>query len=135
MEIKQDTSNIENCFSRYEELQVRHLAVMESENLPDLDLMTRERETVFHLLKTALESFMETAGTQYGTDSLSVLSRYEDRLASMMKLDDKIAIEIKRHRDSLKVNLNLMKKGKAAMNGYRRAGTNSKNPRVLSMNR
>ncbi|MCD4734680.1 MAG: hypothetical protein K8R53_01430 [Bacteroidales bacterium] len=135
MNTEPNNSIIENCFDDYEKIQIQHLKIIRSNSNPNLDVMTRERETVFQTLKVNLEAMMENAGLIHGTDCISELSKHEDRLNSIMNLDQEISIEIKKYRDSLKNSLNHMKKGKAAMNGYRVAGTNSPTPRVLSMNR
>ena len=127
--------SLDEHFDNYENLQVNHLDILKSDTSPDLEQMTKERNIIFEVLKTTLESFIGNAGTQHGKDSLSILSQYETRLAVLMKLDDDISDEIKKYRTLLKINLNHMKKGKAAMNGYKKTGTNSPNPRVLSMNR
>jgi cell fate (sporulation/competence/biofilm development) regulator YlbF (YheA/YmcA/DUF963 family) len=135
MDTEHDNSIMKKCFDNYEKIQTQHLKAMRSEGSPDLKLMTREREGVFQNLKDNLEAMMENAGLDHGTDCISDLSKYENRLASIMKLDEEISIEIKNYRDSLKNSLNHMKKGKAAMDGYKNAGTNPQSPRVLSMNR
>ncbi len=135
MDIGQNSSIIEECFDHYEKIQLQHLHILQSNTVPDLNLMTRDREKIFQILKTNLETMMENAGLTHRTDSISDLGKYENRLNAIMKLDEAISIEIKKYRDTLKTNLNRMKKGKAAMNGYRMAGTTSPNPHVLSMNR
>ena len=135
MNLTQKTSSLEDCFRNYEKIQVQHLNFMKSEDLPDLSLMTEERTKAFQLLKTTLDSFIQNAGTHYGSDSLSILNGYESRLSLMMKLDEDISGEIQKYRNSLKTNLNRMKKGKMAMTGYKNSAKNSQSPRVLSMNR
>ncbi len=135
MTVKELISNLENSFHQYETVQIRHLDNFKNDDQPDLGLMTKERADAFKILKSAIENFTNTAGTQYGEKSISDLNKYEDRLSLMMELDDKIAIEIKKYRENLKSNLDRVKKGKVAMTGYRNAGSNSQNPRVLSMNR
>jgi len=136
MKLEQNISNIENCFNSYENIQIQHLDIMKSKDLPNLDLLTQERTTVFQILKTALDTFMENAGSLYGSDSLSAISRYEGKLASILKLDEDIAIEIKKHQEHLKVSLARLKKGKTALNGYRKAGTQTTlKPFVLNIDR
>ncbi len=135
MELNQNITNLEECINAYKSIQTQHLSIMKSESLPDIERMTQERASSFQLLKTSLDSFMENSGSQFGTDSLPLLSKYEDRLATIMKLDEAITIEIKKHRNGLKNNLNRVKKGKEAMSGYKNAVPKSQNPCVLSMNR
>ncbi|MFH2060653.1 MAG: hypothetical protein ABIJ59_17345 [Pseudomonadota bacterium] len=135
MKNMQTISNIEDCFDRYEKIQARHLEAMETQSMPDLECMTQERSDLFQTLIAQVESFISDAGTRHGSDSLATLSKFENRLESMMMLDDKIKIEIIRHREDLKIHLTRMKKGKNAMNGYKNAVSSSRTPRVLSMNR
>lgn len=130
----QNENRLDDSFIHYEQLQARHLDMMNSNTLPDLELMTKERNASFMNLKQALDIIMETAGIQ--KTGISVLTQYEKRLVSMMALDEKITIEIEKHRDLLKINLNRMKKGMTAMSGYKNAGIKrSESPCVLSMNR
>ena len=128
-------SELERCLSNYEKIQAHHLCQMQSETLPDLELMNTERAGAFRTLKAALDTFMGNAGTIYGSDSLSMLSGYEQIVSSMMELDEKIAIEIKKHKDRLKADLARMKKGKQAITGYKSTGTVLSSPKVVSMNR
>ncbi|MFH2093686.1 MAG: hypothetical protein ABIJ31_15105 [Pseudomonadota bacterium] len=130
----QQQISLDKCFDNYETVQVHHLDMLKSDQTPDLEQMTKERNTVFQFLKTTLESFVTKTGMQHGDESLSILSGYETRLATLMELDGQISNEIKKYKDFLKINLNHMKKGKTAMNGYKSTGTISPKPRVLSMN-
>lgn len=134
MKTTYEEKKIETSFIDYEQTQVRHLDMMNSDALPDLELMTRERDASFLVLKQALDGYMKTAGTQ--KNGILILTRYENRLVSMMALDEKIAMAIEKHRDLLKINLNRMKKGMTAMSGYKKAGISKPGtPCVVSMNR
>ncbi len=128
-------SDLELCLTNYEKIQAHHLYQMQSEALPDLELMNTERAYAFKSLKTALDTFMGNAGTIYGSDSVSILTGYEQRVSSMMALDEKIAIEIKKHKNRLKADLVRMKKGKQAITGYKSTGAVLSSPKVVSMNR
>ncbi len=134
METINTEKNLDNSFIHYEQIQVRHLDIMKSEALPDLELMTKERNASFLNLKQCLDGYVKTAGTK--KNGISVLAQYEERLVTMMALDEKITKAIEKHRDLLKINLNLMKKGMTAMSGYKKAGiSKSGDPCVISMNR
>lgn len=135
MNTRQNNLIIEDSFNNYEKIQNHHLEILRSDCIPDLELMTVEREKLFLILKNNLENMMKNAGLNHGTDCVDMLSRYEDKLNLIRKLDDEISIEIKKYRDILKTDLNRMKQGKTAMSGYMNANGNVSNPCVLSMNR
>lgn len=135
MNIKQNSIVIEDSFKNYEKIQSLHLKILRSNSVPDLELMTIEREKLFLILKNSLDDMMENAGLNHGTDCVDELGKYENRLNLIMKLDDEISIEIKKYQKELKGHLNRMKKGKDAMNGYKNAGGSTSKPYVLSMNR
>lgn len=126
-------SDLNDCFCNYEKVQTRHLDSLNSDSVPDIALMISERANVFDILKTTLEVFIKNAGNK--SENLSILTRYETRLASIMTLDEQIKKHIQKHRNNLKDGLNHMKKGKLAMAGYSSTGKNPKAPCVLSMNR
>lgn len=133
--ILQAKSKIENSFNEYENLQAQHLEILKSDQIPDLEGMNNERNEVFRLLKASLEIAMGSAVQDRGKkNSIHLLKKYEIRLNRIIQLDDKISIEIKKYQDLLKSSLNRIKKGKNAMNGYKKAGVNPSNPCVLSMN-
>lgn len=134
MDLAQHKNNIENYFKIYEKIQAEHLSVLKNREMPDLNSMTLEREKAFTDLKTNLDNLIENAGSIGGIKSLPLLTEFENRLGTIMGLDEQITIEIQRHRAELKKHLNHMKKGKAAMKGYNPAGAINQ-PHVLSMNR
>ncbi|MCG8685538.1 MAG: hypothetical protein MI892_11725 [Desulfobacterales bacterium] len=127
--------NIRKRFQDYEDLQESHLNLLRTEQLPDLSKMTMERKIASDELQKALNGFMENAGLLHGGSSLNVLNRFENRLGTLLKVDDSIAVEIEKHRDELKKSLNRLKHGNKAMQGYRPADTHRNKPRVLSINR
>ncbi len=135
MKTREYLDQIDACFLEYEDLQRRHLALLKSENLPDVALMTIEREKVFCALKNSLNDFVQSAAGQTATDYLSELKQFEIRLNSIMQLDDKITNEIIKYKSELKTNLNRVRKGQVAMNGYKGTVKRSQRPHVLSMNR
>ncbi|MCD4720744.1 MAG: hypothetical protein K8S13_12945 [Desulfobacula sp.] len=135
MNLEQHKNIIENSFIIYETIQAEHLSILKDQEMPDLNSMTQERENAFLNLKKNLDNLIGNAGSIGGTKSLPLLTEFESRLNTIMGLDEQIAAEIQRHSVELKKHLKHMKQGKAAMNGYRMAGTNSPKPCVLSMNR
>lgn len=140
---KKRTKNMENThknildqhFCRYENLQVQHLDIFKSDQMPNLEKMTNDRNDRFELLKTALESYVQNAASQQNDNTMNILSEYETRLGVLMKLDEQISDEIKKHKAMLRANLNHMKKGKTAMKGYKNTGSTSPKPCVFSMDR
>ena len=136
MDVSQQEQEIEQRFLDYESLQTRHLNMMENLNLPDMKALTLERKQASDTLQSALNQFMENAGSLGQKKSLSLLSKFESRLNNIMTLDERIASEIEKHRDSMKKELNQMKQGKKAIKGYGSAVTPPKNqPRVFSISR
>ena len=131
----QEIDHIHQRFEAYEDLQSRHLDLLRTNELPDLGQMTLERKTASDDLQLALNKFTENAGLFGGQDNLNVLTRFEARLGSILELDETIGFEIERHRDWLKKELNQLKLGKKAMQGYRPADTPRNKPRVISISR
>lgn len=131
----QHFDRIESCFGKYETLQLAHYEALKVEDMPDIALMTRQRQEAFHSLEESLDLFMATAGSTLGKESVPLLSRFEGRLNKLMALDDKITNEIQRHKAQLKNNLNRVRKGQVAMKGYGTAGITPQKTHVLSMNR
>lgn len=135
MDLNQHKNNIENHFKIYETVQTNHLSILKSEQIPDLNAMTTEREKSFVNLKKSLDNLIGNAGSIGGTKSISLLTQFENRLNIIMSLDEQIEAEIKKYRVELKKNLNHMKQGKAAMKGYSPMGADPNRPHVVSMNR
>ena len=129
----QQKTEIEQKFEVYENLQKRHLEIMKRKELPDLKVMTLERKQASDQLQASLNDFMENAGSI--KNSIALLSRFESRLNAIMTLDERIATEIEKHRDSMKNHLNQMKQGKNAMQGYKSAGKSPEHPRVFNISR
>jgi hypothetical protein len=127
---------IEQRFLDYESLQARHLDMMKRTNLPDMKALTQERKQASDDLQTALNRFMENAGSLGRSKSIPLLSKFESRLNTIMELDERIASEIERHRGVMKKELSQMKQGKKAIEGYGSAATPQKGrPRVFSISR
>ncbi len=136
MDLSQHEQKIEQKFQIYEALQARHLDMMKNVSLPDMKALTLERKQASDTLQSALNRFMENAGSLGQSKSLSLLSKFESRLNNIMVLDERIASEIEKHRDLMKKELNQMKQGKKAIKGYGSAVTPPKDqPRVFSINR
>ncbi len=126
---------IEKNLIAYEELQGLHLGILEKDEFPDIETMTQQRNETFACLKTSLDELLSNAGALDEEKSIAILKRFESKIASIMACDDKLATQIKKHQTNIKNNLNHMKQGKAALQGYGSAGKNPRRPSVLSMNR
>ena len=126
---------IDDCFAGYEALQERHLALLKDPTISDISEITAERKAASASLQRALDEFMGQAGSLGKEKSIEMLTDIKTRLDQILKLDEVIAIEVEKHRDQLKTNLNRLKKGKAAMQGYRPAGAVKGGPRVFSISR
>ncbi len=136
MDLSQHEQEIEQRFQIYEALQNRHLDMMKDFSLPDMKILTQERKQASDVLQSALNRFMENAGSLGQGKGISLLSKFESRLNNIMVLDERIASEIEKHREQMKKELNQMKQGKKAIKGYGSAGTPPKDqPRVFSINR
>ena len=129
------TGNIKQQFRAYEDLQSSHLNMLKTQEMPDLGLMTRERKRASDSLQEALNGFTDNAAFIGGQKGLTVLTMFEARLGSILKLDGTIALEVKKHRDRLKKNMSQLKKGKTAIQGYRPADPPRNKPRVISISR
>lgn len=132
-----ETQKINDCIKDYEALQARHLHTMVSDDFPDVEQMSSERKEVFDILKASLETYISGPISNQSSekDKLRTLSEYQDKVSDIMILDEKLAVEIKKHKARLKDQLNNMKKGKMAINGYKNIHNSDQRPRVLSMNR
>ncbi len=136
MDLSQQEQEIEQRFLDYESLQTRHLNMMKNIDLPKMKALTQERKQASDYLQSALNRFMENAGSLGQSKSLTLLSKFESRLNTIMELDERIASEIERHRGLMRDELNKMKKGKKAIEGYGSAATPPKNqPRVFNISR
>lgn len=135
MNLQQHEDLLNEKFGMYESLQERHLNIMKTQEMPDLNIMTLERKHASSELQKVLQQFMDVAGSLGGTKSITILTRFEGRLNTIMELDETISTEIQKHRDWLKNNLSLMKKGKQAVRGYKTAGTIPNQARVFSISR
>ncbi|MCG8565341.1 MAG: flagellar protein FliT [Desulfobacterales bacterium] len=127
-------AKVDTHIQEYEAMQLRHLSVMETQDLPDLATLTRERESRFAPLQANLQALLDNAGLAGDKGMVSVLQAYEDRLQRISELDAKIETAIKKHKEELQRLMNRMKHGKKAIKGYGGLGTPS-SPRVVSMNR
>ncbi|MCK5100868.1 MAG: hypothetical protein KAR45_22355 [Desulfobacteraceae bacterium] len=119
MDTEQYKQKLELCFTEYEELQILHLDVMKTEPMPDIAAMTNDRDKVFDRLKQNIDDFIGNAGSHGGTDSLPVLAEFEERLTSIMNVNEKLSKAIEEYREDLKTNLAKMKQSKAALRGYK----------------
>ena len=130
------TRQVEDSLKAYESIQSRHLQSIRTEAVPDLARMTQERDKAFQVLKNHLDSVMQATGSGMEDDNINELNRYKNWISTILELDEKIAVEIKKYKDTLKSSINTIQQGKTAMNGYRLGGSPfSRQPRVLSMNR
>ena len=137
MDLSEHKYKIEQEFGSYEDLQARHLIMIQKEDieLPMIKALTDERKNASARLQSTLNRFMENAGQLATEDSLTLLSKYESRLNSIMVLDERIAAEIEIHKDLIKKQLIQMKQGKHAMQGYKSAAKPISSPRVFSLSR
>jgi exonuclease VII small subunit len=135
MKLAEHKNRIENKFVSYEALQTRHLKLMKGQRLSDIKALVVERETASINLQSALNAFMENAGS-FGKEGMKLLNEFETRLSRIMSLDESIAAELERHKKELRKELGQMKNGKRAIQGYGSAAQIAKkNPRVFSFNR
>ena len=119
MEIEQYKQKLELCFTEYENLQKLHIDVMKNEPMPDIARMTKDRDSVFDELKQNLDAFVGNAGSTGGIDNLPALAKFEERLTSIMNVNEKLSKAIEEYRENLKTNLAKMKQSKAALRGYK----------------
>jgi len=124
---------IKTLFKAYEAIQTKHIHIMRTEALPDLDTMTRDRETAFLELKQALDQFMATLSTQGKSDMIQELENFEKNIQSVARLDEILTNEVQTYKERLKKHLNQLKQGKTAMSGYRPQNPNANRPHVFSM--
>ncbi len=124
MNIEQYKQKLELCFTEYEEIQTLHLKVMREEPMPDIALMTEERDKVFARLKKNIDGSIANAGSNGGKETVSVLAGFEARLASIMDVSEELSRAIQGYQDNLKTNLAKMQIGKAAMHGYKAVNIN-----------
>ncbi len=136
MDFNARQKKVDQCFDAYEKMQTRHLKMMQTSTLPDLEAMTRERDTIFLDLQQHIERLLENAGTSGHERILDDLTGYQHRLTQINELDGKIGFEIQQHQGRLKTALTRMKVGQSAMKGYgQTAGSDFSGPRVISMDR
>lgn len=134
MTTAQNTAYIEKCFKEYQTLQVEHLELLSGDSMPDLALMTRNRDRTFSQLTMALEKFIGHVQQIQSTESLPVLKEFETKFVSIVNLDDQIRDKIVAVKKNLMADLSRIQKGKTAMTGYRTPGARQNRPHVLSMN-
>ena len=115
---------LELSFIEYENLQAEHIDIMKNEPLPDIAAMTQKRDDSFIKLKHNLDRFVKNAGSHGGADSLSDLTAYETRLASIMDVSQELSKVILEYKDKLTEGLAKLQQGKAAMQGYKTANMN-----------
>lgn len=121
MGTEQYEQKLELCFTEYETLQRLHIRIIETEPMPDLVRMTEDRDLVFNKLKQNLDKFVGNAGSNGKTNNLSILTKYQERLNSIMSVNEKLSKTIEKYRDKLKINLGKMRQSKTAMRGYKAA--------------
>ena len=130
----QKTHDIDDNLTAYQDMQERHLAILDQNELPDLEAMTREREDIFRPLQVRFQALTNKIDSNTAIQALPLLQHYETRLKRIAALDDKIESKIKQHRERLKQLMGRLKHGKKAMNGYAQLAPQS-SPRVVNMNR
>ncbi len=114
-------------FKNYRDLQQNHLKILETETLPDLKTMTKERNNAFVDLKKQLENLLETKDP-------ALLKKVENSLAGLMETDNAITLKIQNHRKNLLSRMKTIRQGKKAMDGYRQPQSLTR-PAVVNMDR
>ena len=119
-------------FYNYEEIQAKHLELLQSGTFSEVTQMIRERKQAGAMLKTALNSFMADSDRNRQNDTPKW---FKDRLNRMKTLDERITAEIQQQKEEIQKALHHMKQGKKAIRGYLTAGTNRDSHRVVSISR
>ncbi len=115
---------LEHCLSEYENLQAKHIDIIQKEPMPDLAAMTQERDKAFIRLKQNLDRFVKTTGSNERAGSIPDLAEYETKIASIMDASHQLSRVIQEYKDKLTAELAKIQHNKAAMHGYKTANMN-----------
>lgn len=116
---------LNDVIDTFEKLQKIHEAIIKegvesiidkTNDLPDLDRMTDEREKAFKDLQTAFENMAVVEG------DLEDLEGLRQRLSLVLEREDIIKSRVEEYRACLKDSLDRMNHGKKALKGYGGSG-------------
>lgn len=112
---------LNDVIDAFENLQEIHEAMIKegidgirekTNELPDLDRMTDERESSFRDLKNAFDDMAVVEG------DIEDLEKLKDRLGEVLKREDSIRSVVEEYRTGLKESLDKMNHGRKALKGY-----------------
>lgn len=116
---------LNDVIDAFEKLQLKHEALIKggiesirdkTNDLPDLDIMTDDREIAFKDLQNAFGDMAVVEG------DLEDLEGLKQRLALVLEREDLIKSRVEEYRAGLKDSLDRMNHGRTALKGYGSSG-------------
>jgi hypothetical protein len=105
----------------FEKLQIKHEKLMKegiggltdkNENVPNLELMTEDREKAYRNIHNAFESI------NLEEEDILNLEELKSRIASVIKREDSLKKLVEEYRDGLKNAIGRLRNGRKAIKGY-----------------
>ncbi|WP_027359292.1 flagellar protein FliT [Desulforegula conservatrix] len=116
---------LNDVIDAFEKLQIKHEALIKggiesirdkTNDVPDLDIMTDDREQAFRNLQNAFGDMAVVEGDLEGLEGL------RQRLSRVLEREDVIKKRVEEYRAGLKESLDRMNHGKKALKGYGSSG-------------
>jgi len=116
---------LNDVIDAFEKLQIEHDSLMKggiesvrdkTNDVPDLDIMTADREAVFRDLQNAFGNMAVVEG------DLEDLEGLRHRLSVIIEREDLLKSRLEEYRAGLKESLDRMNQGRTALKGYGSSG-------------
>lgn len=110
------------CFDKYEEMQKKHLKILETDINPDIEFFNFERSGTFESLKNELTVLINhSKGKDDDTiagDVYKLFINCRARISAILQRDDVIFDKIKTFKNEISAHMKTIHRGRKAITGY-----------------
>ncbi|SDT85710.1 hypothetical protein [Desulfobacula phenolica] len=124
---------VEATLDRLNDLQAIHLASFDSQDLPDLEQQSAERDTEVAQLMRDINILVEQVDIKNEVETKSRFLFFNDLITGLLEQNKALETKIHAIRNNLKNSMKHVSKGKNVIGSYRSSAAVNYKPKVISI--